>query len=158
MICVTIGWCRYSIFVHLLPKLWIIKLTFCLTTCYNFISLIVITIPGGERNVIELLENESRKLLSKPLVEVASENPINHKQGSLRNFFFRPRILGKDLLTIEKFGLVQYVSRFFVSFCFILLGCVWLWYLLIGPDDSEDILCLLSILVGAFWCLWWWGV
>ena len=73
--------------------------------------------PGGERSVIEVLENESRKLLSKPLVEGASEKSINGKERSLWNFFLRPSILGKDLLTIEKFGLVQYVSSFFI-FCF----------------------------------------
>ncbi|XP_062086847.1 protein LAZ1 homolog 2 [Humulus lupulus] len=75
---------------------------------YSFGSYLVACL-GGETSVIEVLENESRKLLSKPLIEEASENPINKKDRSLWNFFTRPCILGKDLLTIEKFGLVQYM-------------------------------------------------
>ena len=64
---------------------------------------------GGEERVIELLEDESRKLLSKPLLEEEGEKPKLHKR-TCRNFFLQPCLLGKDLLTIEKFGLVQYVS------------------------------------------------
>lgn len=71
--------------------------------------------PGGEQCVIELLEDESRKMLNKPLLE-EGEGKKKHSEeehGTLWNFFFRPCILGKDLLTIEKFGLVQYVSYLF---------------------------------------------
>ncbi|PON66010.1 Lazarus [Parasponia andersonii] len=75
---------------------------------YSFGSYLVACL-GGERSVIELLENESRKLLRKPLLEGASENPTNEKERSIWNFFLKPCILGKDLLTIEKFGLVQYM-------------------------------------------------
>jgi hypothetical protein len=67
------------------------------------------TMVGGERRVIELLENKSRKQLGKSLLEGADENrPV--EQRSVRNFLFRPCTLGRDLLVIEKFGLVQYVS------------------------------------------------
>jgi hypothetical protein len=67
------------------------------------------TMVGGERRVIELLENKSREQLGKPLLEGADENR-SVDQRSFRNFFFRPCTLGKDLLVIGKFGLVQYVS------------------------------------------------
>ncbi|KAK3034517.1 hypothetical protein RJ639_032506 [Escallonia herrerae] len=62
----------------------------------------------GERKVIDLLEDESRKLLSKPLLEGTDKQPDLPKR-TLWNFFRRPCVLGKDLLTIEKFGLVQYM-------------------------------------------------
>lgn len=64
---------------------------------------------GGERRVVELLENESTKQLDEPLIEV--EEKRSRSQRKLWNFLFKPRVLGKDLLTIEKFGLVQYVSH-----------------------------------------------
>lgn len=67
--------------------------------------------PGGERYVLELLEDESRKMLNKPLLEEGEgEKQSVEEHWTLRNFFLRPCILGKDLLIIEKFGLVQYVS------------------------------------------------
>lgn len=64
---------------------------------------------GGEVRVIELLENKARKQLGKPLLEEAAENHSG-QQRPLRDFFFQPCILGKDLLVIIKFGIVQYVS------------------------------------------------
>lgn len=64
---------------------------------------------GGEERVIELLENELRKLLSKPLLGEDEKQCLQQK--SLWNFFMRPCVLGKDLLKIETFGLVQYVSH-----------------------------------------------
>ena len=71
--------------------------------------------PGGESSVIELLENQSKKQpISKPLLDEAGENRIEQHK-SLRNFFFRPSVIGKDLLAIEKFGLVQYVSHFSIE-------------------------------------------
>ncbi|KAM6583624.1 hypothetical protein CsatB_010626 [Cannabis sativa] len=75
---------------------------------YSFGSYLIACL-GGERSVIEELENESRKLLNKPLIEEASENHINERNRSFWNFFTRPCVLGKELLTIEKFGLVQYM-------------------------------------------------
>ncbi|XP_059433239.1 protein LAZ1 homolog 2 isoform X1 [Corylus avellana] len=74
---------------------------------YSFGSYLVACL-GGERRVIELLENKSRKQLGKPLLEGADENH-SVEQRSFRNFFFRPCTLGKELLVIEKFGLVQYM-------------------------------------------------
>ena len=65
---------------------------------------------GGESRVVELLENKSRKQLGEPLLEEEDENRILQER-SFSNFFFRPCTLGKDLLAIEKFGLVQYVSH-----------------------------------------------
>ncbi|PSS15453.1 hypothetical protein CEY00_Acc12944 [Actinidia chinensis var. chinensis] len=74
---------------------------------YSFGSYLIACL-GGEQRVIELLDDESKKLLSKPLLEGADEKPKS-RQRTFRNFFLQPRALGKDLLTIEKFGLVQYM-------------------------------------------------
>ncbi|KAK3040342.1 hypothetical protein RJ639_026747 [Escallonia herrerae] len=74
---------------------------------YSFGSYLIACL-GGERKVIDLLEDESRKLLSKPLLEGTDKRPDLPKR-TLWNFFRRPCVLGKDLLTIEKFGLVQYM-------------------------------------------------
>ncbi|TKY72885.1 LAZ1-like 2 [Spatholobus suberectus] len=63
---------------------------------------------GGEGKVVELLEDESGEHLRKPLLDDLDENHgIEHR--SFCNFFWHPCKLGKDLLTIEKFGLVQYM-------------------------------------------------
>lgn len=64
---------------------------------------------GGERRVVELLESESTKQLDEPLIE--GEEKRSRSQRTLCNFLLKPRVLGKDLLTIEKFGLVQYVGH-----------------------------------------------
>ncbi|XP_057507086.1 protein LAZ1 homolog 2 isoform X3 [Actinidia eriantha] len=74
---------------------------------YSFGSYLIACL-GGEQRVIELLDDESKKLLSKPLLEGADEKPKS-RQRTFRNFFLQPHALGKDLLTIEKFGLVQYM-------------------------------------------------
>ncbi|XP_006452828.2 protein LAZ1 homolog 2 [Citrus clementina] len=74
---------------------------------YSFGSYLIACL-GGERRVIELLENKLRKQLDKPLLEETDENR-GEEQRSYINFFFRPCVLGKDLLSIEKFGLVQYM-------------------------------------------------
>lgn len=74
------------------------------------------TMVGGESRVIELLENKSRKQLGEPLLEGEDEN-CTVQDRSFSNFFFQPRTLGKDLLAIEKFGLVQYVSHWTFSMC-----------------------------------------
>ena len=74
----------------------------------------------------ELLENQSRKKLSKPLLEGEGENS-REQHKSLWNFLFRPSFIGKDLLTIEKFGLVQYVSNLLCFLCcwFVLFSFFW---------------------------------
>ncbi|KAK2997188.1 hypothetical protein RJ639_024822 [Escallonia herrerae] len=77
-----------------------------LRNCYEAFALY--SFGSGERKVIDLLEDESRKLLSKPLLEGTDKQPDLPKR-TLWNFFRRPCVLGKDLLTIEKFGLVQYM-------------------------------------------------
>jgi hypothetical protein len=64
---------------------------------------------GGERSVIELLENESRGQLGITLMERRNGNQAVQSR-SFTSFFFRPYAIGRDLLTIERFGLVQYVS------------------------------------------------
>lgn len=74
---------------------------------YSFGSYLVACL-GGEKRVEELLENELRKWLGKPLLEERDEDHWV-QQRPFRNFFLRPYILGKDLFTIVKFGLVQYM-------------------------------------------------
>ncbi|XP_024186273.1 protein LAZ1 homolog 2 isoform X1 [Rosa chinensis] len=74
---------------------------------YSFGSYLVACL-GGERRVVELLENQSGKILNKALVEGEDEN-CRKPHWSLRNFFRRPTIIGKNLLIIVKFGLVQYM-------------------------------------------------
>lgn len=64
---------------------------------------------GGERQVVELLEDESRKQISQSLLE-GEEKPVTQKR-TLYNFIFHPYVVGKNLFTIEKFGLVQYVCQ-----------------------------------------------
>ncbi|PNY12473.1 transmembrane protein 184C-like protein [Trifolium pratense] len=64
---------------------------------------------GGEGKVVELLEDESEENIKKPLLHDSDENN-GTEQRSFCNFFWHPCRLGKDLLAIEKFGLVQYVA------------------------------------------------
>ncbi|KAK7304011.1 hypothetical protein RJT34_14992 [Clitoria ternatea] len=68
----------------------------------------LISCLGGEARVVELLEDESGKHLRKSLLEGSNENHAT-EQRSFCNFFRDPFKLGRDLLTIEKFGLVQYM-------------------------------------------------
>lgn len=72
---------------------------------YSFGSYLVACL-GGEQKVIELLEDESRQM-KEPLLE-GEENP-EFKGRRIRDFIFQPCALGKDLLAVEKFGLVQYM-------------------------------------------------
>lgn len=64
---------------------------------------------GGERQVVELLENESGKHINQSLLG-GEEKPETQKR-TLYNFIFHPYVVGKNLFTIEKFGLVQYVCQ-----------------------------------------------
>ncbi|KAL5098349.1 hypothetical protein RYX36_002676 [Vicia faba] len=73
---------------------------------------------GGEGRVVELLEDESEENLEKPLLHDSDEN-IETKQRSFCNFFWRPCKLGKDVLAIEKFGLVQYMAIAAVAHVFV---------------------------------------
>ncbi|KAL8137217.1 hypothetical protein V2J09_003218 [Rumex salicifolius] len=84
-----------------------------LRNCYEAFALYafgsyLVACLGGEDKVIEMLEDDSSKLLRKALLEGVSEKAAA-KPKSFRNFFLQPCILGEDLLTIEKFGLVQYM-------------------------------------------------
>ncbi|XVF48865.1 hypothetical protein PTKIN_Ptkin03bG0222800 [Pterospermum kingtungense] len=91
---------------------------------YSFGSYLIACL-GGERRVVELLENESQKRLGKPLLEREEEEEEEEElvhQRSFSNFFCRPFLIGKDLLTIEKFGLVQYmILKTFCAFLALLL-------------------------------------
>lgn len=65
---------------------------------------------GDEGKVVELLEDEYAEHLGKSLLDGPDDNH-DMDDRSFCNFFWHPGKLGKDLVTIEKFGLVQYVSR-----------------------------------------------
>ncbi|KAK4853442.1 hypothetical protein QYF36_009292 [Acer negundo] len=75
---------------------------------YSFGSYLVACL-GGERRVKEILENKSRNQLREPLLEGADQENQREQARPFSKFFFQPRVLGKDLLSIEKFGLVQYM-------------------------------------------------
>ena len=76
---------------------------------------------GGEERVRELLENESRKQLTEPLLRGEASKGVL-QETSFTNFFCQPSVLGKDLYTIVKFGLVQYVSwKFFLWLVLLIL-------------------------------------
>ncbi|KAK3213366.1 hypothetical protein Dsin_018072 [Dipteronia sinensis] len=75
---------------------------------YSFGSYLVACL-GGERRVKEILENKSRNQLGEPLLEGADQENQREQARPFTKFFFQPRVLGKDLLSIEKFGLVQYM-------------------------------------------------
>jgi hypothetical protein len=77
---------------------------------HMILSFIKWKLLGGEGKVLELLEDESEENIKKPLLHDSDENNNGTEQRSFCNFFWRPCRLGKDLLAIEKFGLVQYVG------------------------------------------------
>lgn len=70
----------------------------------------IVFILGGEERVIELLENAARKEISVKLLKDEDEEVQHHH--SISDFIFRPIVFGKDLYTILKFGVVQYVSGY----------------------------------------------
>lgn len=78
---------------------------------------------GGERRVVELLENESKE----PLLGGGADNENKKKKNSFWKFLCEPYVLGRELFVIEKFGLVQYVSQmnYFYN-----LSCVFLSFFL----------------------------
>ncbi|XP_057985761.1 protein LAZ1 homolog 2 isoform X2 [Hevea brasiliensis] len=87
---------------------------------YTFGSYLVACL-GGEKWVIELLENEKQKWLNQPWLEGSDENQ-GLRQRSFINFFCRPYVIGRDVFTIEKFGLVQYmILKTFCAFLAFLL-------------------------------------
>lgn len=131
------------------------------TQCHNYenISLYFFkyNLPGGEGKVVEVLEDESAEQLSKSLLDGSDENH-GIENRSFWNFFWYPSKLGKDLLTTEKFGLVQYVSHWSFPKCVHFSSKLTLMSLRYRADDPEDCLCIVSIYIGIGWCLWWWGI
>ncbi|CAI9087696.1 OLC1v1021838C1 [Oldenlandia corymbosa var. corymbosa] len=95
-------------------SLWNPKLSLAcdiLRNCYEAFALYsfgsyLIACLGGEPKVIEMLEDESKQM-KKPLLEGAKKPKLQRRK--MRDFIFQPSMLGKDLVTIEKFGLVQYM-------------------------------------------------
>ncbi|KAK6152025.1 hypothetical protein DH2020_014660 [Rehmannia glutinosa] len=104
----------FYIFSEIL-SLWNAKLSLAcdiLRNCYEALALYafgsyLIACLGGEREVIRFLEDEAEKQINKPLLE--EEKEPESQQKTFRNFIFRPSVLGEDLFTIIKFGLVQYM-------------------------------------------------
>lgn len=105
--------------------------------------------------VIELLEDESRKEISKPLLEGDENSKLQRR--TFRNFILHPSALGKDLFTTIKFGLVQYVnSSYLISnsphpqrHLAVLLKPSSLL-----ADDFEGCMCIISTYTGALWHVW----
>lgn len=58
--------------------------------------------------VIELLEDQAKKEIEKPLLEGDTSHQTQRK--TFRNFVLHPCLVGKELFPIIKFGLVQYVK------------------------------------------------
>ncbi|XP_065849451.1 protein LAZ1 homolog 2 [Euphorbia lathyris] len=84
-----------------------------LRSCYEAFALYafgsyLVACLGGETRVVELLENESQRRLNLPLLGGKNENQ-GVRRGSFINFFCRPKMIGRDVFTIEKFGIVQYM-------------------------------------------------
>lgn len=96
-------------------SLWNPKLSLAcdiLRSCYEAFALYafgsyLIECLGGELRVLDFLEDESKKQISKPLLEGKKDPRL--EQRVYCNFVCRPHVLGKDLFTIIKFGLVQYM-------------------------------------------------
>lgn len=95
-------------------SLWNPKLSLVcdiLRSCYEAFALYafgsyLIACLGGEKKVKELLEDESEQT-KKSLLEKQESSKL--KSRRFHNFILRPCLIGKDLLSIEKFGLVQYM-------------------------------------------------
>ncbi|CAH8307237.1 unnamed protein product [Eruca vesicaria subsp. sativa] len=90
---------------------------------YSFGSYLVACL-GGERRVVEFLEDESRE----PLLEGAENERNNKKRKKQKQsspfwkFLCEPYVLGPELFVIEKFGLVQYmILKTFCAFLAFLL-------------------------------------
>ncbi|KAF3323446.1 transmembrane protein 184 [Carex littledalei] len=84
-----------------------------LRNCYEAFALYafgryLVACLGGEPRVVEMLENKANQELREELLEKGGEEGEN-KKGSFCDFFCHPAILGKDMYTTVKFGLVQYM-------------------------------------------------
>ncbi|XP_051113807.1 protein LAZ1 homolog 2-like isoform X2 [Andrographis paniculata] len=87
-----------------------------LRNCYEAFALYafgsyLIACLGGEAAVVDFLEDKARNEISQPLLEGEKNHQKNpqSEHTTFFNFIFRPCLLGKDLFTIIKFGLVQYM-------------------------------------------------
>lgn len=108
---------------------------------------------GGERQVVALLEDESREQISQSLLR-GEEKPVTQKR-TLHNFIFNPYVVGKNLLTIEKFGLVQYVCQRGRKFhTYVAVFVIFILILLYSADDFEDGLCIPISHFGDFGGIW----
>ncbi|KZV46798.1 transmembrane protein 184C [Dorcoceras hygrometricum] len=110
VICMVPAYATESILSLCNPKL---SLT-CdiLRSCYEAFALYafgsyLIGCLGGELRVLDFLEDEAKKQISKPLLEGKKDPRVAYR--TYCNFVCRPHVLGKDLFTIIKFGLVQYM-------------------------------------------------
>ncbi|XP_019196365.1 PREDICTED: protein LAZ1 homolog 2 [Ipomoea nil] len=74
---------------------------------YSFGTYLVACL-GGERKAVELLEEESRKQTRQPLLG-GEGKPKTKQTTTFYNFMFHPCAVGERMLTIQKFGLVQYM-------------------------------------------------
>ncbi|KAI3977109.1 hypothetical protein MKX01_042799 [Papaver californicum] len=98
-------------------SLWNPKLSVAcdiLRNCYEAFALYsfgryLVACLGGERRVVQLLEYESRKQLSEALLEEEESKKKALENPSFKHFFLQPQVLGENLYTIVKFGLVQYM-------------------------------------------------
>ncbi|KAI3965382.1 hypothetical protein MKX01_042863 [Papaver californicum] len=98
-------------------SLWNPKLSVAcdiLRNCYEAFALYsfgryLVAFLGGERRVVQLLKYESRKQLSEPLLEEEENKNKALENPSFKHFFLQPQVLGENLYTIVKFGLVQYM-------------------------------------------------
>ncbi|XP_020536489.1 protein LAZ1 homolog 2 isoform X1 [Jatropha curcas] len=112
-------------------SLWNQRLSFLcdiLRSCYEAFALYafgsyLVACLGGEKRVVELLENEKQKCFgrSQPLVEGSEENQ-GQRERSCISFLCKPYIIGSYVFTIVKFGLVQYMilKTFCASLAFLL--------------------------------------
>ncbi|CAA0810955.1 Protein LAZ1 homolog 2 [Striga hermonthica] len=101
--------------VESILSLWNPKLSLAcdiLRNCYEAFALYafgsyLVACLGGEMEVVNMLENEANKRIREPLLE--GEKAPQSKRKTFRNFICKPSVLGKDLFTIIRFGLVQYM-------------------------------------------------
>ncbi|XP_050218886.1 protein LAZ1 homolog 2 isoform X2 [Mercurialis annua] len=97
-----------------------------LRNCYEAFALyafgsFLVACLGGEKRVIELLDNEADRRLNQTLLEGSDESRAVRRRSFI-NFFWRPYLIGKDVFTIVKFGLVQYmILKTFCAFLAFLL-------------------------------------
>ncbi|KAK1313319.1 hypothetical protein QJS10_CPA06g02516 [Acorus calamus] len=151
-------------------SLWNLKLSLScdiLRNCYEAFALYsfgcyLVACLGGEERVIEILENETQKRLNEPLLEEEDIKRLADER-SFHHFFFRPNIIGSDLYSIEKFGLVQYmILKTFCAFLAFILEIFGVygdgefkWYY--GLESIKPLAKFISFKAIVF-ATWWQGV